>query len=280
MQTIIITTDFSATSRNAARYAAAWGEALEINHMVLYHAYDDSAVVSEIPLTEADISQVHAQSLEALEDLEKEVRTVLKDNAKMSIDLVANGSPLVLGVERLAERYRADMVVVGASGKSDLEQVMMGSNTVILASDSKVPLLIVPKKAFFAPIDKIVFACDLKRVTRSTPVIRIGRLLEHLHAKLLVLNAAIEGKRFNPDTILEQYKIHDLLDSFQPEYHYTAGDDIADEIEDFAKQQHAGLIITIPKAYGFFEGLFHKSISKKLIKESTIPLLLLREKAE
>src|SRR5690606_41186515 len=98
MQTIIITTDFSATSRNAARYAAAWGEALEINHMVLYHAYDDSAVVSEIPLTEADISQVHAQSLEALEDLEKEVRTVLKDNAKMSIDLVANGSPLVLGV--------------------------------------------------------------------------------------------------------------------------------------------------------------------------------------
>ncbi|MBL7734052.1 MAG: universal stress protein, partial [Chitinophagaceae bacterium] len=61
-------------------------------------------------------------------------------------------------------------------------------------------------------------------------------------------------------------------------YHYAETDDIADEIEDFAEDQDAGLIITIPKSYGFFEGLFHRSVSKRLIRESDIPLLLLRER--
>ncbi|GAA4792741.1 hypothetical protein GCM10023231_21150 [Olivibacter ginsenosidimutans] len=280
MQTIIITTDFSEPSLNAAKYAAALSGPLQIERMVLYHSYDNSPVVTEIPLTEPDTSSAHEQSLQGLEALEKEVRLSLGMNTAVSIELITNDMPLLLGVEQLAEQRRASMVVVGATGKSNLEQVLVGSNTINLASESKVPLLIVPKKARFSPIDKIVFACDLKRVSRSTPVSIIGQWLKYLEAKLLVLNVALEGKRFNPDMISEQYKIHDLLDEFHPEYHYTEGDDIVDEIQDFAEDHLAGLIITIPKAYGFFEGLFHRSVSKQLIKESEIPLLLLRERAE
>lgn len=277
MQTIIITTDFSESSLNAAKYAAALTAFLEIGHIVLYHSYDNTLVSTEVPITEPDTPLAHEGSLLALEIVEGELRRVLGENTNVSIGLVANGLPLVFGVQQLAEQQHADLVVAGATGKSNLEQMLIGSNTVNLVSGSKVPLLIVPKEARFAPIEKVVFACDLKRVSHSTPVTEIGGWLERLRAKLLVLNVALEGKRFNPDIIPEQYNIHDLLDGFHPEYHYIESDDIADEIEDFAEDHGAGLIITIPKSYGFFERLFHRSVSKRLIKESKIPLLLLRE---
>lgn len=278
MQTIIITTDFSESSLNAAKYGAALAKPLGVGHIILYHSYDNAPLATEVPVAETDTPLAHEGSLLALEIVEEALKQVLGDAANVSIELVANGSPLVFGVQQLAEQHRAALVVAGATGKSSLERMLIGSSAVGLASDHKVPLLIVPKEARFTPIEKVVFACDLKQVSHTTPVAEIGIWLERLRAKLLVLHVALEGKRFNPDLIPEQYTMHSLLDGLDPEYHYTESDDIADEIEDFAEDHGAGLIITIPKSYGFFERLFHRSVSKRLIKASEIPLLLLRER--
>lgn len=278
MQTLIITTDFSESALNAAKYAAGLAKPLGIGRIVLYHSYDNAPIGTDIPVAEVDAALAHERSLHLLEETEKGLRAALEDNNEVEVELVANDLPLILGVEQLTEQWNACLIVAGTTGKGGLERVLVGSNTINLASDIKVSLLIVPKDARYSPIHKIVFACDLKRVSRSTPVAEIGNWLERLGAKLLVLNVALEGKRFNPDLIPEQYKMHELLDSFSPEYHYTESDDIADEIEDFADDHDAGLIITIPKSYGFFEGLFRRSVSKRLIKETDILLLLLRER--
>ncbi len=279
MKTIIITTDFSESSLNAARYAAELARAIGTKHIVLYHSYDNAPVATDVPVAEIDTTLAHEGSLQALEIVKNEVGLILGADSGITIELVANGIPLEFGVEQLAEQWRAGLVVVGTTGKSGLEKFLMGSNTVNLAISCPVPLLIVPKKVEFAPIEKIVFACDLKQVTRSTPVSDIGWWLEKLGAKLLVLNVALEGKRFNLDSIPEQYKMHELLDVFTPEYHYEEGDDIAEEIADFAEEEEAGLVISVPKSYGFFEGLFHRSVSRRLTGKTEIPLLLLKEKS-
>lgn len=279
MQTIIITTDFSEPSLNAIKFAAALTKPLGVDHIVLYHSYGNVLVGTDIPVsTEVDIAAAHERSLQSLEDMEKELRRALGKDAGVQVELAANSLPLTIGVEQLAKQQDASLVVAGATGKSGLERVLMGSNTTSLASEIQTPLLIVPKDARYKNIDKIVFACDLKKLSRSAPVAEIGSWLERLNAQLLVLNLSLEGKRFDTDTIPGQYKMHDLLDAFSPEYHYAETDDIADEIEDFAEDQDAGLIIVIPKSHGFFEGLFRRSVSKRLIRESDIPLLLLRER--
>lgn len=278
MKTIIITTDFSGSASNAARYATKLAKSIDANQIVLYHAYDNLPIGTDLPMTDVVPSLVEEQSLSNLKTVRAELEQVLGENSGVSIHLATNNFPLLRGIEGLAEEWHADLVVAGTTGRSNLEQVLIGSNTVNLASSLKLPLLIIPEDADYDPIHKIVFACDLRKVSHSTPVAEIGQWLEILGAKLLVLNVILEGKRANPDTIMEQYKMHALLDVFQPEYHYTASDDIAEEIEEFAEDHDAELIITIPKSYGFFERLFRRSVSKQLIKKSHIPLLLLREK--
>jgi len=277
MNTIIITTDFSEPAMNAARYAAGLAEAVGISRMVLYHSYY-VPVATDVPVVEADLALAHEESLSALETLEQEIHLILEQDSGMIIDLVTNNVPLVTGVKQLAGQQLAGLVVAGTTGKSRLEKFLSGSNTTSLASSCPVPLLIVPKEATFEPVRKVIFACDLKQVSRSTPVGEIGWWLEHLEADLLVLNVALADRRFDPDTIPQQYKIHELLDSFHPEYHYSEGDDIIEEITGFAEEEGAGLVITIPKTYGFFEGLFHRSVSKRLAGKTEVPLLLLKDK--
>ncbi|SJN20981.1 hypothetical protein FM107_02595 [Sphingobacterium sp. JB170] len=122
------------------------------------------------------------------------------------------------------------------------------------------------------------YAAAAEQITRSTPVSEIRFWLERLTTKLLVLNVAGEGKRFDRDITPKQYKMQDLLDGFYLENRYTENHNIADEIEDVAEDHHAGLIITIPKSYRFFEELFHRGVSKRLIRKLDIPSLLLGER--
>lgn len=278
MKTIIITTDFSKSANAAARYAAALAKSIGIHKLVLYHSYDSVPIGTDIPTTEVIPPHAYEQSLAELKMLQAELGTLLGNDNAIDISVVVNDFPLLRGIELLAEEHDVGFVVAGTTGRSNLEQVLMGSNTVNLASSLKLPLLIVPKDALFVPIHKIVFACDLKKVSRSTPVNEIDQWLNRLSASLLVLHVDVKGKRIDPDGVTEQDEMHRLLELFHPEYHYTENDDIAGEIEGFARDHGAGLIITIPKSYSFFERLFRQSVSKQLIKKSNIPLLLLQEK--
>jgi len=278
MKTIIITTDFSKSALNAARYAVALAKSIGAHKLVLYHSYDSVPIGTDIPTTEVIPPHAYEQSLTELKSVQEELETMLGNNTDINISVVVNDFPLLRGIELLAEEHDVAFVVAGTTGRSNLEQVLMGSNTVNLASSLKLPLLIVPKDALFVPIHKIVFACDLKKVSSSTPVNEIDQWLNRLSASLLVLHVDIKGKRIDPDGVTEQYEMHRLLDRFRPEYHYTESEDIAGEIEGFARDHSAGLIITIPKSYSFFERLFRQSVSKQLIKKSNVPLLLLQEK--
>jgi hypothetical protein len=45
----------------------------------------------------------------------------------------------------------------------------------------------------------------------------------------------------------------------------------------FADREDIQLVITLPQKYGFFESLFHRSVTKKLAFHTHLPLLLLNE---
>lgn len=276
MHTILVTTDFSATAFNAAIYAIGLAKAIGAKQLIIYHSYDITPAVADVPTLESDRRFALEGSLTALENLASQLRQHITHDLDMK--LVSNEFPILVGVEQLVEEHHIGLVVAGASGKSNLEKFMVGSNALSLAASCPAPLLIVPKEVEFRGIDQIVFACDLKKVSNSTPVGQIASLLGQLDAKLLVLNVAPEGKQVSSDTIVEQRTLHRLLDNLNPTYHYTESDDIADEIAGFAQEKGAGLIISIPKAYGFFDRLFRRSVSKRLIKDAETPLLLLKEK--
>jgi len=273
---ILVLTDFSEEAANAARYATGLAHQLEAEKITLYHSYESVVVPATAfaPYT-GGFTESPELSLKNITELKNKLQEGLPANAEM--DVRCDERNLLNAVISLSGQEHIGLVVMGISGKSGLERALIGSNTISLAKDSPVPLLIVPPVASFQPIKTVVFACDLKRVSESTPVLAIKRFINTLGARLVILNVGHDRHHFNPDAIKEMKQLHQLWDGEHPEYHYTDHEDMAKGIMEFAAEQSAELVITVPKQYGFFESIFHRSMTKKLAYHTHLPLLLFKE---
>lgn len=276
MKTIVFATDFSESAFNAAQYITLLAPNLNVQKVVLYHSYEIATVVSDVPLdTPKTYEVLRKESHSKLQQLESSLSSIAKD---MTFELVTNELPLTLGVNKLADQYKNVFIAIGASGKTKWQQIFMGSNAIAMARDSKYPLLVIPKEASYRPFNSIVYACDLKEVAKTTPSHTIKSFVEDLGVKLQVVNIDHnESEHFNPDSIIEQYKLHELFEDSDTEFHYIDDKDLINGILDFAIEHNAGLLIMIGRNYHFFEKLFHRSASKRMIELTKIPLLLLKE---
>ncbi len=276
MKTIIIATDFSASALNAARYAASLSTQLNVKQIVLYHSYE-LPTATEIPFPEnRDAHALHEKCISSLHNLQAAILDLCASDA--SFEIHANDNPLIMGLQELSEQYANPFVVIGITGKSRGLTALIGSNTISISKNLTVPVLVIPNESNYTTIKNVVLSCDLKEVSESSPVDTIKSFVHALSAKLLLLNVDHnESTHFNPDSITEQYNLHKLWDNETSEYHYTDNPDIALGIMEFAKQHQSGIVIIVARSYGFFEGLFHKSMTRKLALSTQLPLLILKE---
>lgn len=278
MKSIIIATDFSKAAYAAACYAAHLSASLLVDTLIIYHSYDNELyVTTDIPIPNRQQLQTQREkSLIALEEL----RVALKKIAPKSISIKseANDQTLVSGIETMIAENQTELIVIGTTGKSNLEQVLMGSNALTVAKEISTPVLLVPATHTFSPPKQAVLACDLKHTEDTLPLEHIRHFVSTFSLKLHILNIQPTASEPIADTIPEQYKLHELLDDLNPTYNYIDHEDTASAIIHFANEHDIDLVISVRKSYGFFRNLFHKSITKKLAFKTTIPLLLLGKK--
>jgi nucleotide-binding universal stress UspA family protein len=276
VKNILVLTDFSDAAENAARYAAALTHQLKAERLLLYHSYASivtpSTSFAQVPWR---YDGTPASSLEGIKELKDAIDGTIPEYTKL--ETIADAGVLLPTVNELGYKHSIGLVVAGITGKSNLEKTLIGSNTLSLAKFCKFPLLIVPPEAVFRPIKKIVFACDLKQVSSSTPVYAIKTFVRSIGAKLFILNVDQDEMHFNPERIGEMTALHQLWDREEPEFHYIDDTDTAHGIMAFADRYQADLVITVPKVYGFFEGIFHSSMTKKLAYHTHLPLLLFKD---
>ncbi|TKC07446.1 universal stress protein [Pedobacter frigoris] len=273
--TIVIFTDFSDAALSAANYAAALAGQLNASRLLICYSEHIPTTMEMHSQSIRLIEQEHQRHLEQLKTLKDELQTCL--NKRIVIETYIDQRPLDEIVKSYNEDQSAELVVMGIAGKNRLERTFIGSNTIHVARITAIPLLIVPEHTMFRTIEKVVFACDLKKVSKTTPALTIKHMVNRLGAKLSILNVDHNEERFNPDTIAEMTDLHQLWDNEQPEYHYTDNEDIAKGVMDFADEHQMQMVIAVPKAYGFFESLFHSSLTRKLAYHIHLPLLLFKE---
>lgn len=278
MRTLLILTDFSEAAFRAAEYACEWVDPLQVGRMVVFHAYQHVKVMAAEMATGAAVTQepdVYLQSMESLGLLHDRLRPLVRKD--IQIDLLAEeASSWPEMINQLCRRELIDLIVMGVSGKSGLDKLLMGSITAQVLQAGEYPVLIVPQNALLGRgVQSIVFSTDLKDFS-TTSASLLHTFLDAFPAVLHVVNVMPEAReKYSPETEQTIDQLHVSLDKYQSAFHYVHGEDIVTGILSFSEQQHASLIITIPRKHGFITGLFHRSIAKKLAYNSSIPLLAL-----
>ena len=277
MKTILVPTDFSDTAYNAAMYALALSKSLGAARIVLYHAYELIVPIPDVPtmIPMVNPDDLREASMEGLEKMKNELGALVP--AETSLVIRADNTLLAATIEEVCKNEEADLIVMGITGGSKLEEVLVGSNTIDVVKNTSYPVLIVPGNARYKAIEKIVFAADLRKVAETTPVEPLKKLLHIFNAELHVINIDHESRHFSTDTPFETLMLDTLLEDFHPEYHFIDNPNVVEGIVEFAEENHADLILTIPKKHGLFEGIFKRSRTSKLAYQTHIPLLTLHE---
>ncbi len=273
MKTFLIPVDFSDVSYTAAQYALDLADFLQATKIIFYHSY------AHRPADGYDEHTEYAQA--TVRHLEK---MVAKLQVPKTIDQAnfiyrADDKSVKSGVSAIVQEHTVSLIVMGIAGLSDIENTLIGRNTMAVAESGSAPLLIVPRNHVFKPVQKIVYATDLKQVEYITPTESIIRLATQLHAETHVVHVDHSTQGQSPEKMLGKQEILNILAPVQPVFAVISEHkDRADGIFDYVKKHNVDLILMASRNYGFFERLFHGSLSKKLLNIADVPVVLLKNK--
>ncbi|MEO6541093.1 MAG: universal stress protein [Ferruginibacter sp.] len=260
MNTVIVPVDFSETSLNAAKYAAQ----LLTGHygvtMVLYHSYGKAS-----------------EAVKATQNLEKLKSGLMKAHI-LKIEVMAfEDDNFVDGLEKTARHRKADLVIMGITGKSAIAQVFCGSNTLKMAERKVCPVLIVPEHATFSPIKNVMLTSDFKNTLNTTPTVPIKDFLDAFKPQLHIVNVDNEHYiSLTENYEAEKQELKQMFSDYKPEFYFMRLFDVDEAINLFAESRNIDLIIAIQKNRSFIGNLL-SSRTKKLTFHSKMPIMIMHE---
>ncbi|PUZ27647.1 Universal stress protein family protein [Chitinophaga costaii] len=275
--TIMMTTDFSASTKNATRYALAFthqqAAALDLDY-VLLHIYSMPATISGEGVALASINDDYAH---AERELEIELDWIRQNYPQLKVR-----SLLVVGniheeLVSLVGNGKDVIVFMGAAGEYD--DLLSWDNEILNSlRNLKAPVLLVPQHMEFKPLRNIGYACNYKNITSRLPFQRLintvalagGAQLKVVYVETPVIDDHIEEEK--GEAILKA-----ALAPVKPEYFKMQNSHVIDAIAQFVADQQIDLLIMVPRQHGIWNSLFHRSNTKGLARLNKLPILALRE---
>jgi hypothetical protein len=252
MDTFLVLADLSDNSLNIANYACSLGRQLKIKRLVLLHEIIDAGKDTD----------VYDQRMTELKNMASELSTTMP--GVVAIDYRAIDAAMAVNLTSVIREENASLVV--------------SDNMVDIADCYPTPVLIVPQAVEIKPVTSVVFACDFQKITQAMPVNELTAMLDDLHPSLAVLNVENEDSKAKADTPVSVGYLHEALEKYNPSYYNVANQDPVKGIVDFAVAAKASLVILVTKKHGFFDNLFHRTVTGAIASVSPVPLLILHEK--
>lgn len=261
MQTVIVPVDFSETSLNAARYAVQLLTGHYGVNMILHHVYDKASQAEEA-----------AAKLEQL-NLE------LRETGIVKTEVIAEqGSDFIAELEKLARHRDADLIIMGITGRSPIGQTLIGSNTLKMVQRKICPVLIIPADSKYREVKNVLLTSDFKDVKNHTPSVPIKKILKAFRPSLHILNVdSAHYVALTEESQAERGNLQEMFAEFSPEFYFMGLHDVDEAISQFAEDKNVDFIIIVHREQNMFSRLFVKSHTKKLIYQSSIPVLALHE---
>jgi hypothetical protein len=106
----------------------------------------------------------------------------------------------------------------------------------------------------------------------------IKSVLELFRPNLHIVNVNSEHYvSLTEEFLSKRNRMAELFADYHPEFYFIGTYDFHDTINQFVNDRHIDLIITIPRSHSYIANLFKPSNTKKLVFESTVPVLAVHD---
>jgi nucleotide-binding universal stress UspA family protein len=269
---ILVPTDFSESSKSAFRYAQALASEVEASIKVV-HMYHPEFDMGN-PYMDEPHSVFEQTKRESLEEF-------VRENTLPAGEPVATATRIdqdvVVGfageeIVRLTKSGRFDLIVMGTTGEAGFLGRVLGQVSTHVAQQSTCPVLFVPRGVTHRSFQNVLYAA--KYQPGDEGVMRwISKWTIYFSANLhLVHVVESKGNGFNFDTV----EIEKLFHRNGQTVHVASikSESVIDGLNQYARDQKIDLVVLTALQRRFYERFFHRSVTKRLLINSKLPLLV------
>lgn len=264
--TIIAATNYSDTARNAVTYAAGLAKATN-SKLVLFNSFVLSIHSANSRITAEEMQKQLDKSTLRLEILGKEIA----DLFKIEVETFCSYSFLEDELSSLIDNTKADLVVMGMAERS-FEQELLGNTTTAIIKNIDIPVLAVPMNSRFQKVSKILYACDTLGFSATKRFSWIMKLLGDFGIEIELFSVDESVTEIKKRNSLAAAQVGDFED-VKYIYKTVKSNAVIKEIEKEIKYYQADILVMVPKKYGFWDSLVHKSKTRIMAAGLDIPLL-------
>ena len=271
---ILVPVDFSECSLNALRVAIHIGKRTG-GKLTILNSFNDPIVYGG-----SSIGTSAGFLIESKEEIKKEFEAL--GHLMPELDEVAHEFILSpYGVEEAIHwhisSHKHDLVVMGTHGASGLKQALFGSHTYSVVQNVQVPLLAIPEStpADFN-LEKVMLAIDLHEEASEA-------IYEPLKAFVEMYNASLDMLHVSKDPYLGSEKtdaawqLENYFKETDHSFHFRFEEPLEDALLNYIDEKQIDLMAVVKRKRSLLEGLFHKSLTRKLSFHSHTPLLILHD---
>jgi len=265
---IVVLTDFFAVSNRALSYAAGLAVPLQASLLLLHTRHDELLAPAEFSSRHTPEGEV--KTLYALEKLaaEQPVATMVDISSFSLAD----------AVREVVDQRPPLLVVLGRAGAEPSPDDLVTDTAMDLLRHTPYPLLVVPPAGWDQfPPRRLLLAVDGEpfRLAEYRDVLR--QLLHATHGTLSLVQVTDNGAPApNSAAVLDAVRTNDLVDeladsSLRQVFQNTVVGGILQE----AAGQQADMLVVVARRHSLLGGVFHRSVTAQLLRESAIPVLVL-----
>lgn len=265
MKNILLPTDFSDTSMNAAIFALDLFGTQGANYTLLNTYLKPAYRNALIPLN-LDTERASRNGLRRME------RRCRNHAGTVRIALRSSFEQVVQAVNDLDAAKPVDFVVIGTQGEGNYGRVGRNASSVVTGANP--PVIAVPSQWQPAPIAHILFADDGQGVTRASiePLLDIAQRTG-AHVTVLYVGLTSDDSR-------TKEHFQKLSTSFGKIPHsFTSVEDhaVTEVMDRMVVEKDIQLVAVLRRKRSFWDRIFQGSTSKRMVLHTTVPLLVLRE---
>jgi nucleotide-binding universal stress UspA family protein len=277
MKKILVTTDLSANSKSAIRFALQLASQTKCD-LVFYHIFE--GVENNIWNPKSGNKNVKSTRDSNLEKLNKLVLSVYSEcniPVKKIKCVSETGIDVNSMINSYAKKNAMDYICIATRGGGVIKKII-GTNTSLLIQNSPVPVIVIPKGYKVKPINSILYSSDLANL--KLELAEVKKFAKPLLAEINVYNydylADVEEIKTKLDKIGLKHKSAGVNFYFKK---LNIENTIANHLQgDASKTKPSILILFTKQNKNWYERLFLRQNTKEVTFDTKTPLLILRKK--
>ena len=277
MKHILFPTDFSEAADTAFIYALRFADSFDAELIVL-HVYD-LPIVETPPTPESTQEIFDIVEMNQFESFREQLPELHKIAERKKLGHIRMRNILLYGdlvynINKVCKEEEIDMVVMGTRGATGFKETFLGSSTASVMTNATVPVLGVPIEAEYHGIKNIAFTTQYKDKDNHS-LRRTLEIARKFNAETHCLYIKNDDDPADLEERINEWKI--FYKDERVNFFNIDGDHIEQTILDFIDNQRVDMLVMRTHKRGFFEGLFHRSLTKKLAYHTKVPLLVFHE---